>query len=171
MPKSFDHRIVAALARIHGTSPARDSFFRFGAVIGLYLLILVSGLSFFFADASYEILGLVVRALLALATSAFIGVIIRRHRPEIVHTSFTPLIRLFSFEYWKSFPSDHAVLATIITIATLPFANDLGALLLLGLWLYVLISRVYVGVHYMSDVIGGAMVGLIVQLVLGTIGA
>ena len=58
-----------------------------------------------------------------------------------------------------SFPSDHATAAFAIAITILAFGHR-------GKWLYLMcailisISRVYLGIHYVSDIAGGALQGL-----------
>jgi undecaprenyl-diphosphatase len=60
-----------------------------------------------------------------------------------------------------SFPSDHAT-ATVGIAATLFFHG----MRRLGLWLLaaallMILSRVYIGTHYLSDVVGGAVTGIV----------
>lgn len=64
-------------------------------------------------------------------------------------------------EHWSSFPSDHA--AVYVAMATAIFmhhrALGLGSLVwVLGTGL---LSRVYFGIHYPADIIGGALVGIV----------
>ncbi len=64
------------------------------------------------------------------------------------------------FPLWKSFPSDHTIAVTILSIVTaffLPFGAT--TLLLFCLALLVALGRVYVGVHYPRDIVGGLVVG------------
>jgi undecaprenyl-diphosphatase len=61
---------------------------------------------------------------------------------------------------WKSFPSDHAMASMILpTIALFAGAPAGIAVALFAGALLVAVSRVYVGVHYPRDIIGGLMVG------------
>lgn len=64
---------------------------------------------------------------------------------------------------WKSFPSDHAMCAFIIFFCAL-FLSLPGAWALLILALWVIFGRVYAGVHYPHDVLGGAMVATAISL-------
>ena len=57
-----------------------------------------------------------------------------------------------------SFPSDHAILVFAVTVVIATVSRRLA------LWLFlfsivVLAARVYVGVHYPADVLGGAALG------------
>lgn len=59
---------------------------------------------------------------------------------------------------WSSFPSDHATLLFGVTCAVLMADRRLG-LLMLGVALLASFARVYTGLHYPSDIIGGALLG------------
>jgi len=58
-----------------------------------------------------------------------------------------------------SFPSGHAT-ASFACAATLAWLTPLSPIALYGLAALIAFSRVYVGVHYPLDVIGGAALGL-----------
>ena len=106
-----------------------------------------------------------VRALIVLAltiavsdqlSSKVIKPIVRRPRPSVVLADARPL---FGVRHSYAFPSVHAVnfsaafpiVATVFPAATVPYA--IAASL-------VCISRVYVGDHWPSDVLGGIVLGL-----------
>ena len=105
-------------------------------------------------------LGLGVSVLGAGATALLIKEIIHRARPDIVLQAYR--------ETGFSFPSGHATLAAagygfLIYLAyrMMP-AGYLRTLTIAGLTLLIAIiafSRLYLGVHYLSDVIGGLLLG------------
>jgi undecaprenyl-diphosphatase len=105
-------------------------------------------------------------------TSAGLGLLIAqvishvwvRERPFVAHPSETLLLAAPSHE--PSFPSDHAVAAFGIAFSVaLLGSRRTGALFLLGATA-VGLTRVFVGLHYPGDVMGGALVGLVAALIV-----
>lgn len=168
MTGKIDYRVYKFCQKLYKKNKITDQFFVFGAVKSIYILGLVAAIVSYSAGIT-EILGVILRVIMGLGISALIGLYVRRKRPTKAHLG-SPLIKLMPFEYWKSFPSDHALLSTIFLLAALPFLSLPWAGAIIIVWCWVLLSRVYVGVHYLSDVGFGALLGLIVQLMMGTIG-
>lgn len=98
-----------------------------------------------------------VAALLALGVGQLVGIALPRARPYDV-TLATVLVRHAPD---TSFPSDHAILCLAVTVVLATVSRRLGAALALFSVL-VLVARVYIGVHYPSDVLGGAALGALV---------
>ena len=67
---------------------------------------------------------------------------------------------------WSSFPSDHAVLFFALCVPLWMRSRWLG--LAMGGWTLVVIClpRVYLGYHYPSDVLAGAVIGIALMLIL-----
>jgi undecaprenyl-diphosphatase len=91
---------------------------------------------------------------LAIALKAIFGV----HRPADLHV-------LVGVPHSRAFPSGHA--ATSFACATvLSYFAPRAAPLFYALALAIGYSRVYVGVHWPLDVVGGAVVGVVTALLL-----
>ncbi|MGO4275662.1 phosphatase PAP2 family protein, partial [Paenibacillus sp. TAF58] len=78
-----------------------------------------------------------------------------RDRPFVTHN----VIQLIAHPANASFPSDHATGAFVIAISIWIHRRKDGKLWL-ALAAGIAFSRVWTGVHYPSDVIGGAVIGI-----------
>ncbi len=79
-----------------------------------------------------------------------------------------PYIRelIIPFGRWKSFPSDHTISATLLAIVHYFISPYPVFLLSLFVALCIMAGRVYCGVHYPRDIIGGILVALIAVLIV-----
>jgi membrane-associated phospholipid phosphatase len=100
-------------------------------------------------------------ALLALGIAQIIGGAIDRARPYEVLTGVHVLVdRTTDF----SFPSDHATVVGAVAVGLL-LANRRWGTIATTLALLMAFTRVYVGAHYPSDVLGGLVLGGVVAAV------
>ena len=106
----------------------------------------------------YVLLGTLLADLLSLAIRYAVG----RDRPPIDYPDPAPLVRLPDN---PSFPSGHAA-TSFAAAALLAWLTPLPKVALFALAGLIAVSRVYVGVHYPLDVIGGALLGLAVATAL-----
>ena len=90
-----------------------------------------------------------------------IRALINAKRPYEVY-DYTPPVRKRT--QGKSFPSRHTVSAFIIAMAFLYIQTKLGVIMLV-VATAIGITRVLAGVHFIRDVIGGAVIGIAVGLV------
>lgn len=100
-------------------------------------------------------------ALLAMGINQLIGLMWYRNRPYIDHH----VQQLVSVTDDASFPSDHA--AGSFSIAGMILVQrSIGGIILTVMAMILSLSRVYVGVHYPSDLLGGMVVGLLSSMVI-----
>lgn len=135
-----------------------------GGIIVAVLLALVLYLLFKQKEATIWFAATVA---LSLALNTVIKVIIGRERPDIHR------LAAFANEAGKSFPSGHSIFATIIFgsifFICLGKLKNRSSKILLGILCIILIalvmfSRIFVGVHYPSDTIGGFLEGISILL-------
>jgi membrane-associated phospholipid phosphatase len=65
-----------------------------------------------------------------------------------------------NFESWSSFPSDHAAMFFALGLGVFFLWRVMGALLLAYIAVCICMPRIYLGVHYPSDISVGALIGL-----------
>jgi undecaprenyl-diphosphatase len=67
---------------------------------------------------------------------------------------------------WSSFPSDHAVLAFVIAVSLWRISRPICAWALLHAVIFICLPRLYVGFHYATDLIAGALLGTALALLM-----
>lgn len=61
---------------------------------------------------------------------------------------------------WSSFPSDHATLFFSLATGIFLISRRTGCLLYLYVLVFIALPRVYLGLHYPSDIVAGAILGV-----------
>ncbi len=83
-------------------------------------------------------------------------------RPRPIHHFPDTKVLIHTLGTWKSFPSDHALSATLLAYAGwITFSGVIGMLFVL-VSILIAGSRVWVGVHYPRDIMGGVVLGTLV---------
>ncbi len=132
-----------------------DSWFWFGGL----LLAVILGTPPWRSRALILIIGILITAVLTMAAKFTI----RRQRPPgdwgEIYRSVDP----------HSFPSGHASRVSMLAVLSAFLFPAWVALLLLIWALMVALARVAMGVHYLSDIIAGGVLGLVLGLLAGQV--
>lgn len=83
------------------------------------------------------------------------------HNPEI--TLQFPLEKEF-LEGWSSFPSDHAILFFTLATGLFFVSRILGTIAIAHAIFVICLPRIYLGLHYPTDILVGALLGIGVSL-------
>ena len=81
------------------------------------------------------------------------------HHPELNFTLPFGMDQTL-LEGWSSFPSDHAGLYFTIAFGLFFISKKVGIISIVYTSIFIMIPRIYVGYHYPTDLIAGAIIGL-----------
>jgi undecaprenyl-diphosphatase len=157
----FDAAITAWINTWAGHASTIDSVMIGVSTAGVPLLVLAVVAQWWVPRADPAIRHVLIAAglsfLIGLGINQLILLFVQRVRPYEAHVTHLIIDRTVDF----SFPSDHATASFAIAAAFLVHGLSrrgfwcLAAALLIGL------SRVYLGTHYASDILGGAATGFL----------
>lgn len=157
MDAALTHWINAAA----GISPFLDKAMVGVSQIGVPLMVLAVVLQWWAKVDRHHVRHAAVSAglafLLGLALNQFILLFVHRIRPY--DAGVTHLLIAPSADW--SFPSDHATAAIAIVAAFAMQGLPRRTIALLVMALLICWSRIYIGTHYLTDVVGGAITGVL----------
>jgi len=152
----IDTMLTHQLNALAGLSPIVDLLMILIAKWSVYVLVLSIALRWWLsrnrADARHSAILCGLTTMLGLAINQ--GILLFVHRPRPYELGITNLLVDRSVDF--SFPSDHATVAFAIAMPLL-FKRDRFAPLYLAAAFLVALSRVYVGIHFLGDIVGGAL--------------
>ncbi len=162
----MDRAMYQAINGLAGHNRPVDDLFIALARFGPYVFVAVFAVLWFWPGSRAErerrqVAGFLaaVSVLVALGVNQLISHWWYRPRPFVGH----PATLLLPGARDASFPSDHAAFAFAAAVTLLLYSRRLGLFALLFAFL-VAFARVYAGEHYVTDVLGGAIVGTVVAL-------
>ncbi|WP_229720750.1 phosphatase PAP2 family protein [Dyella nitratireducens] len=81
--------------------------------------------------------------------------------PADAFTCKAPVIRT-----WSSFPSDHAMMWCAVATGIYLASRRLGIVTFIYTIIFICFPRIYLGMHYPTDVLAGAVLGIVICLIL-----
>ncbi len=75
-------------------------------------------------------------------------------------------MKLTTLEGWSSFPSDHAVLFYALSTGMFYISKRTGIFAFVYTTLFISLPRIYLGLHFPTDIIGGAYLGIVITLLI-----
>lgn len=157
----FDKTIVYSMQNLK--NPILDFIFLYLSIASLYLIVLVPSV-FLYLNDKKSLLKLWLTFALTALIMIIIKVIFQRERP-FQELDLTIPLSLISSSYalWDfSFPSNHSALS----FCSLKFLKGRFFIIWLVIALIMAFSRLYFGLHYLSDVIAGVFIGYSISMLV-----
>lgn len=162
--RALDFNLLYKLYVLGQSSEAIHAQYIFWARYGIVL----SGLSFIYL-IWHKRINAMICSMMAMALAGFVDLTIyliwKRPRPYIAHADAVfPDTSGLQVDV-SSFPSSHTYICFAVAVSTILYGHKRLGSALLAIALLVAISRIGAGLHYPSDIIGGALLGTVSGIV------
>jgi undecaprenyl-diphosphatase len=118
-------------------------------------------------ERQFLLFGLVTSFVSVLLARAFALLLPFRERPlraPLLHFHLPYSLSPDSLIRWSSFPSDHATLFFSLVVTFFFISRTLGFAALAYTCVVICLPRLYLGIHYPTDILAGALLGVLVAL-------
>lgn len=169
MKQSWSHKLFLRINQHVGKKRVFDLFMIFCArwLIFIMGVMIVANLWFAHGQSAQGVLvlGAIVLGIAGtLAVNWLIGCVWQHPRPIVEFPHIKQLC--IPYQTFKSFPSDHTTISWMIALLAIAHSglfhgNPVVALTLIASAVLVSMARVYVGVHYPRDIIGGVVMAVV----------
>jgi membrane-associated phospholipid phosphatase len=179
MPFPFDiidHDVMAFLSKFAESSEVMNRLIVNGSGLNTFkLLPIVICLWYFWFDSRFRDRLRVIQGFVG----TFVAILVARIIQDLSSQRLRPLhsgdpafvspagLDVTVMEHWSTFPSDHAAMSFALSTAVFRVSRPLGTACMLWSFFVVNLPRVYAGYHYISDIIGGAVIGIMSVLIIG----
>lgn len=174
----FDSSIVHFLIKLSEKSSSLDSFMLL--IVDNYLVkggIIVSILWYLWFRKSERLTDIrerIIVTLISCIVAIFVGRLLARILPFRVRPLLEAGLSQFyhnktmadSFDMASSFPSDNSVMFFALATGIFLISKRLGIFSFLYVLFIICLPRIYLGLHYPTDILVGALVGIVTCLVL-----
>ncbi|HKV00137.1 MAG TPA: phosphatase PAP2 family protein [Vineibacter sp.] len=171
---AIDRTITQDINQVVGHAPIADLFIFYLADMNLLKGVLFMAVAWYFWFRGDDIVrshvvNMLVIALLAVA----VGRLLQSSLPARLRPLDDPSLGLLLpahvspavLRNWSSFPSDHATLFFAMSAALAPISRRVAWAAAIWTAIIICLPRLYLGFHYASDLIGGALIGTAVAVI------
>lgn len=148
-----------------GMSKTLDRFMIFSArwLIFIFMAVIIGWLLFSETEQLfYFIFTLGTGILASLVFNWTVALFMRKPRPVVEFPKITQLVK--PHQTFKSFPSDHTTIAfTLALIVVFIGIGQILEIIFLSIASLIALSRIYVGVHFPRDILGGIVMAFIIS--------